>query len=218
MQFPFSISKMDLFGFVVTVVLITASGALAPGPLFFATVSHGTKTGAKGGLIFSVSHTIVEFTLIMLLALGLLTFASETIVKNVIGIVGGIALIVFGLLQIYFSLKDRSNEKKQYMTSYHHLFFMGIILTALNPYFIVWWLTAGAKLIILSLEFAALTGVIFMFICHVWMDYAWLTSIAYFSKKGTNTLGYKWYKALIIIFGLVIVYFGISFIYDASIG
>ena len=208
---------MDLIGFVVTVVLITASGALAPGPLFFATVSQGTKTGAKGGLIFSVSHTLVEFTLVMLLALGLLTFAGTTNIKNVIGIVGGIALIIFGLLQIYFTIKERNNEKKKYMASYHHLFFLGIILTGLNPYFIVWWLTAGAKLIILSLEFAALLGVVFMYICHVWMDYVWLISIAYFSKRGTNTLGYKWYKALIIIFGFVLIYFGISFIFDVTI-
>jgi len=208
---------MELFGFILTVVLITASGALAPGPLFFATVSHGTKTGAKGGFIFSVSHTIVEFTLIMLLALGLLTIASEKIVKNVIGVVGGIALIIFGLLQIYFTFKDSPKVKKQYMSSYHRLFFMGIILTGLNPYFIIWWLTAGAKLIILSLEFAAFTGVIFMFVCHVWMDYVWLTSIAYFSKKGTNTLGFKWYRTLIVIFSLVLVYFGISFIFDALV-
>jgi threonine/homoserine/homoserine lactone efflux protein len=208
---------MDLFGFVVTVVLITASGALAPGPLFFATVSQGSKTGAKGGLIFSISHTLVEFTLIMLLALGLLTIASKPIVKNVIGIVGGLALIIFGLLQIYFSFKEKKGEKKQNIPSYHRLFFMGIILTGLNPYFIIWWLTAGAKLIIISLEFAALLGVVFMFICHVWMDYAWLTSIAYFSKKGTNTLAFKWYKALIVVFGLVLVYYGVSFIYDVLV-
>jgi threonine/homoserine/homoserine lactone efflux protein len=208
---------MDLFGFVVTVVLITASGALAPGPLFFATVSQGSKTGAKGGLIFSISHTLVEFSLIMLLAFGLLTIANKTIVKNVIGIVGGLALIIFGLLQIYFSFKEKTGEKKQNIPSYPRLFFMGIILTGLNPYFIIWWLTAGAKLIIISLEFAALLGVVFMFICHVWMDYVWLTSIAYFSKKGTNTLAFKWYKGLIVVFGLVLVYYGVSFIYDVLV-
>lgn len=57
-----------------------------------------------------------------------------------------------------------------------------------------------------------------MFICHVWMDYVWLTSIAYFAKKGTNALALKWYKSLIVIFGLVLVYFGISFIVDALVG
>ena len=60
---------MDTLSFVVTVILITASGALAPGPLFFATISHSAKSGTKSGLIFSVAHTVVEFSLIMLFAL-----------------------------------------------------------------------------------------------------------------------------------------------------
>ena len=77
---------MDLFGFVATVIILTASGALAPGPLFFATVSQGSKHGAKTGLIFSLAHTVVEFSLIMLLALGLIMVTSEPLVKIIIGL------------------------------------------------------------------------------------------------------------------------------------
>ena len=192
---------MEILGFIATVVLITASGALVPSPMFFATIAYGTKSGAKSGLIFSVAHTVVEFSFIMLLTLGLHTVTSETIVKLVIGVAGGVALIAFGLLQIYNSFKNRSEGKKQDMSSNHHLFLIGIILTGLNPYFILWWFTAGAKLIMLGLEFAALAGVIFMFICHVCMDYVWLIALAYFAKKGTNALGLKWYRSLIAIFG-----------------
>ena len=208
---------MEIFSFMAIVVLITVSGALAPGPMFFATISYGAKSGAKSGLIFSVAHTVVEFYLIMLLALGLPVVASETIVKLVIGVIGGVALIAFGLFQIYKSLKDRTEKQKQDMPSHRHLFLIGAILTGLNPYFILWWFTAGAKLIILALEFAALAGVIFMYICHVWMDYVWLTAIAHFAKKGTNALGTKWYRALIVIFGIVLIYFGFSFIIDALV-
>ena len=86
----------------------------------------------------------------------------------------------------------------------------------LNPYFILWWLTVGAKLIIIALEFAALLGVVFMFICHVWMDYVWLTGVAYFAKKGTNVIGLKWYRPLMIIFGAILIYFGASFILGAA--
>jgi len=68
---------MELLNFIVTVVLVTASGALAPGPLFFATVSHGTRSGAKGGLAFSIGHTLVEFPLVLLLALVFREFATE---------------------------------------------------------------------------------------------------------------------------------------------
>ena len=65
-QFP---TFMDPLNFAITVISLTASGALAPGPLFFVTITHDAKSGAKSGIRFSITHTIVEFTLIMLLAL-----------------------------------------------------------------------------------------------------------------------------------------------------
>ena len=207
---------MDLFSFVVTVIILTASGALAPGPLFFATITHGTKHGAKSGLIFSIAHTVVEFLLIMLLALGLLTVASEPIVKMVIGLIGGIVLIAFGTIQIRNSIISNPEDLKKPKASYRHLFILGLAFTGLNPYFILWWLTVGAQLIIIALEFAALIGVLFMFVCHVWMDYVWLTGTAYFAKKGTNIMGLKWYKPLLIVFGVILIYFGITYIISAT--
>ena len=206
---------MEVFGFIATIVILTASGALAPGPLFFATISHGTKHGAKTGLKFSIAHTVVEFSLIMLFALGLLTIASEPSVKIIIGIIGGIVLIVFGSIQIYKTIISKPEDLKKHKSSYRHLFFIGIAFTGLNPYFILWWLTVGAQLIIIALQFAALLGVIFMFICHVWMDYIWLTSVAYLSKKGTNVMGLRWYKPMMVLFSIVLIYFGINFIIGA---
>ena len=105
------ISFMDILSFVVTVVLVTASGALAPGPLFFQTISQGTKMGARSGLIFSISHTVVEFSLIMLLALGLLAVRNEIFIRNIVGILGGVVLIIFGLYQIISSLKKKEINK-----------------------------------------------------------------------------------------------------------
>jgi len=208
---------MDLLSFVITIVVLTASGALAPGPLFFATISHGTKHGAKSGLIFSVAHTLVEFSLIMLFALGLLTVASEPTVKLIIGLIGGCALIAFGVIQIKNSISTKTDEIKKPKTSYRHLFIIGLVFTGLNPYFILWWLTVGAQLITIALEFAALLGVVFMFICHVWMDYVWLTGIAHFAKKGTDVMSLKWYRPLMVIFGVVLIYFGITFIIPALV-
>jgi threonine/homoserine/homoserine lactone efflux protein len=206
---------MDILSFVAIIIILTVSGALAPGPLFFATISHGTKSGAKSGLIFSVAHTVVEFSLIMLLALGLLTVASKPLVKLVVGIIGGGVLIAFGAIQIQNAINAKSDELKKPISSHRHLFLIGLAFTGLNPYFILWWLTVGAQLIIMALEFAALLGVVFMFLCHVWMDYVWLTSVAYFAKKGTNVMGLKWYRPLLIIFGVVLIYFGLTFIITA---
>ncbi len=206
---------MDIINFVTIIILVTASGALAPGPLFLATISHGTKTGAKGGLVFSVAHTIVEFSLIMLFALGLLTVANEEIVIVGVGLAGGIVLIAFGLVQIRNSIIFKFEESKERRSSFKHLFLIGLAFTGLNPYFILWWLTVGAELILISLAFASFAGVIFMYICHVWMDYVWLISVAHLAKKGTNIIGLKVYRIFIVVFGAILIYFGITFIMNA---
>ena len=206
---------MDIINFVATIVLVTASGALAPGPLFLATISHGAKTGAKSGLIFSVAHTIVEFSLIMLFAFGLLTVASEKIVILGVGLAGGIVLITFGVIQIRNSFVFKIEALKKKGSSFRHLFLIGLAFTGLNPYFILWWLTVGAELILISLAFASFAGVIFMYICHVWMDYVWLISVAHLAKKGTNIIGLKVYRIFIAVFGVILIYFGITFILNA---
>ena len=205
---------MDPLNFAATVIILTASGALAPGPLFIVTITHGAKSGTKSGIIFSIAHTIIEFTLVMLLALGLLTVANEPTVRLAVGVAGGAALIVFGSLQVRSSLKE-TNETKTEKTAKRNLFLIGLALTGLNPYFIIWWLTIGANLIILSLEFAGIAGVIFMYICHVWVDYTWLTLVATLAKKSTKILRHKWYRIMIAIFGAILIYFGLTFLTDA---
>jgi threonine/homoserine/homoserine lactone efflux protein len=205
---------MDIINFAATVILLSTSGALAPGPLFFVTITHGTKTGVKSGLLFSIAHSLIEFALVMLLAIGLLSVANQPAVKLIVGGAGGVALIVFGSMQIHSSLHE-TNETNSTKKTTRHLLLLGLALTGLNPYFIIWWLTIGANLILLSLEFAGIWGVLFMYICHVWVDYAWLTLVAGFAKKGAKILRKKWYRALIAVFGAILIYFGLSFLIDA---
>jgi len=203
---------VNTLNFVATIVLVSASGALAPGPLFFAAISHGTRVGARSGLVFSIGHTLIEFTLVMILASGLLTVASEPAVKLLVGVAGGIVLLAFGAMQIRDSFTSKFGEPKSGGVASRNLLLIGLAFTGLNPFFIVWWLTVGAQLILMSLEFAALAGVVFMFVCHVWMDYAWLIVVAHFAKVGTNVVGFKWYRLIMAVFGAVLIYFGLAFL------
>ena len=91
---------MDIIWFVATVILVTASGALAPGPLFVATITHGSRDGARSGFLFALAHTVVEFSLVLLFALGLSLVINQELIRIVIGIAGGCVLLGFGLYQI----------------------------------------------------------------------------------------------------------------------
>ena len=208
---------MNLVDFVGTVIVVTASGALAPGPLSFGILMQGSKEGARSGFSCAVGHTLVEFPLVLALALGLLAAASQPTIKAVIGLVGGLGLIGFGVLQIYGTLKSKTEagEKTRARNLPVSSVVLGLALTGLNPYFILWWLTIGSVLIVQALAFAAIIGVLIMYIAHVWMDYAFLTSLAYFAKKGRNIAGSKYYKLLLTAFGLILVYYGMTFIWDA---
>jgi len=54
-----------------------------------------------------------------------------------------------------------------------------------------------------------------MFVCHVWVDYAWLILVSTLAKRGAKILQFKWYRVLMAVFGLVLIYFGFSFLIDS---
>ncbi|MEM4311824.1 MAG: LysE family transporter [Nitrososphaerales archaeon] len=204
---------MELFQLFLVVVFVTLSGALAPGPLFFYTLLEGTKSGTRGGLFISIGHTLFEFPYIMVLALGLQSIFKEPLARQIISFLGGGVLIIFGLIQLYSSLTKRrweSNlrEKKILKSS----MLMGFLFTGLNPFFLLWWVSVGSKLILDALILASIVGVITMYLFHIWIDYAFLILSAHLAKKGVNILGLKAYPALLISFSLILIFFGLYFI------
>ncbi|MFB0567750.1 MAG: LysE family transporter [Candidatus Bathyarchaeia archaeon] len=185
---------------------------MAPGPLFFVNIAHGTRSGAKGGVAFSIGHSIIELSLVMLLARGLLAVVEEPAVKSIIGIIGGTFLLVFGVLQIHQFLISKSDVFGGKSISSRNPLLLGLFFTGLNPYFIIWWLTVGLKLISDSIIFASWAGVLLMYVAHVWMDYVWLTATAYLAKRGTSLVGSRGYRIVMAVFGGILVYFGLYFL------
>lgn len=207
---------MNLLNFIATVVLVTVSGALAPGPLFFSLLMHGSKEGARAGFSYAIGHTIVELPLVLALALGLLAAASQPLIKTGIGLMGGIGLIGFGILQVYETLKAKQYGEPDRATKLPtSSLVLGLALTGLNPYFILWWLTIGSVLVVQALAFAAILGVLIMYAAHVWMDYAFLTAIAHLAKKGKSIVGSRYYRVVSVAFGLVLIGYGFKFLVDA---
>jgi threonine/homoserine/homoserine lactone efflux protein len=203
---------MDITTFILSVIIVTASGALAPGPMFFANITQGIKYGARSGLAFSVAHSIIEFAIVILLAIGVFSIAHEASIKLIIGLAGGLALIAFGIFQIHETVNPKLLSERK-MGKLGNPLILGAIFTGLNPYFILWWLTAGVKLIsdawMLGLSWL---GIGIMYLAHVWMDYVWLVATAYLAKKGTTVIGSKGYRIALIGFGLLVICFGFYFL------
>jgi threonine/homoserine/homoserine lactone efflux protein len=210
---------MDLLGFGAQVVFTSASGVISPGPLFFANLVYGSKQGIYSGIKMALGHTIVELPLIIILASGLSTFSSITtsnLVSKLISLSGGIVILVFSAVQIVAFLKKKNREKKNIYFNTDNKkdpFIIGSILSALNPFFILWWLTAGLKLISDSLDlYGFAMGIVVVFSFHIWMDYSWLAVTAHLISRGTLIFRSKYYPILLLALNAALIYYGISFI------
>ena len=209
---------MDLLGFGTQVVFTSASGVISPGPLFFANLVYGSKQGIYSGIKMAHGHTIVELPLIIILASGLITFSSITttnLVSKLVSLSGGIAILVFSAFQIEALLKKKKGEKKIYFKMHNKKdpLIIGSILSALNPFFILWWLTVGLKLISDSLElYGFAMGIVVVFSFHIWMDYGWLAVTAHLVSRGTLIFRSKYYPILLLALNAALIYYGIYFI------
>jgi threonine/homoserine/homoserine lactone efflux protein len=203
----------SFLAFLATVVVVTASGALAPGPLFTANLLQGIKGGARFGLMVSIGHTLAEFPLVMLIAFGISSVMNFPGFTFYAGLVGGSLLVAFGLLQVRSAIRYRvSLEPVQQAKSGSKALILGVGLTALNPYFVLWWLTVGLGLVAQAVELGAIFGVLIMYVSHVWMDYAWLIATAYLSARGRMLLKGRGYRLLLLGLAAFLIYFGVGFI------
>ena len=198
-----------LLSFAIMVIAISASGVMLPGPLFAANVVYGLKEGKIAGIKMAVGHTVVEFPLIILLGIGVLSLDIFPEYRIWITLIGAIGLFCFAALQIK-SIFEKNFQKK--LKPSRNSFMAGIFFTGLNPFFLIWWFTIGFKLITDSIQIWGIFGIIILFGFHIWMDYVWLFGIAGLASKAKDVLSNKNYKILIISLSVVLIYFGIDFL------
>ena len=214
---------MNTFEFAIEVVFLSASGVLSPGPLFFANLIYGSRQGFLGGIKMASGHTIVELPIILILSFGLFHFSVTSDVHNAalksIGLLGGIAIIIFSMLQIRSVVireKNRSPgnliDRTKYSLSNKPIL-NGMIFSLLNPFFIVWWFTVGLKIISDSISiFGIVLGGLAVFIFHIWMDYVWLGGTSFLVQKGVSILDVRFYNIFLLGLSVLLVIFGLYWI------
>src|SRR5919112_557005 len=207
---------MNVLDFGIEVIALSASGVLAPGPLFFANLAYGIRHDKWSGIKVAYGHTTVELPLIIILAAGLFTFDTAKKYANVVGLVGGIAILAFAGLQIASILKEKRGHNAPTISGSKGPFIVGVTLSALNPFFILWWFTVGLKLISDSAAFGVALGVVILFALHIWMDYVWLDSTAYLASRGAFALRSRYYPILFLGLTVVLIYYGVSFVSQAA--
>ena len=201
----------DIIEFAIIVIIISASGVMSPGPLFAANITYGLKQGTKAGIKIAIGHSIVELPLVILLGIGIFSLEIFPEFKTIISILGAITLFVFAFMQIKSTLKK--NKKSETKLKQGPII-TGVLLSALNPFFIIWWLTIGLKLISDAMAIWAFVGILIVFVLHVWMDFVWLGSTAFLISKSKKIISNTNYKIIMLALSVILIYFGITFLTD----
>jgi len=202
---------IQFFEFAILVIVISSSGVMAPGPLFAANVSYGLREGVRSGIKMAIVHTIIEFPLVILLGIGVVSLEIFPEFRTVLSIIGAITLFAFAILQIKTVLQKKEHNISK---SKQGPLVTGILLSALNPFFIIWWLTIGFKLISDAMLIWAFSGILVVFFLHIWMDFVWLGGVSFLVSKSSQIISNRSYKILMTGLSLMLVYFGITFLTD----
>jgi threonine/homoserine/homoserine lactone efflux protein len=218
---------MNILEFAGEVILLSTSGVLSPGPLFLTNLIYGSRQGSHAGIKIAYGHTIVELPLIIILALGLSNFSYLHLTNNenlkIIGLIGGVSIALFSFIQIRSITKRNAFESADTVSNKNYFFkinskrnepiILGIIFSALNPFFLIWWSTVGLKLISDSIViFGIVLGIMCTFFFHIWMDYAWLMVTSYMISKGILILKTKFYYVLLLVLSIVLALNGLYII------
>jgi threonine/homoserine/homoserine lactone efflux protein len=196
--------------FLVQAVLISLSGVMAPGPLTVVVVGKGARSPSAGAVI-AVGHGIVEFPLMALLVVGLAPFFARPAFAAWVGLAGGLVLLWMGVDLVRTMRRPVAASARRETSALA----AGILMTAGNPYFLVWWATVGATLVLRAWGFGFWRFALFAVI-HWSLDLIWYFFLSAASHRGTRLLGDRFRMGVSLVSGALLLYFGVRFIVDAA--
>ena len=195
--------------FLAQAMIISMSGVMAPGPLTAAVMAKGAQSPRAGAWI-AVGHGLVEFPLMAAMFFGLGGLFQITAVKSATGFIGGVFLAYMGI----GLMRALKNTETAAGPAGHSPVLAGVVLSAGNPYFLLWWATIGSTLVFKSAAFG-LAGFIVFAVLHWSGDFAWSWFLSAVSFKGGKFFGQKFQKVVFTVCGVFLLFFSVLFIVDA---
>ena len=187
---------------ILSLVVISFSGVMMPGPMFAVTLSKSYRS-PWAGVQISLGHAVIEVPLILLIYFGFASFFENNITQVVLSILGGGMIIWLGISMF----RSRAKVVREGKDTPYNSFVAGIITSGLNPFFLLWWATVGSMLIMRFLDFGV-TGLAVFTVAHWLCDLIWLSFISILVYKTHALWGQKFQEWLFIACSLLLVVFG----------
>jgi threonine/homoserine/homoserine lactone efflux protein len=200
----------------VSAFIIGLSGAMMPGPLLTYNINATLRRGFIAGPLLIVGHSLLELALIILIILGFNKYLADPVFTGVLGITGGGVLLWMSYGMISSAVKKEVSMEDSFKNSrkkQKRLILPGALLSISNPYWVLWWATIGLTYLTKSYKFG-ITGIAVFYLGHILSDFSWYTFVSWVVTMGKKIMNDRVYRVLIIVFGLLLLYFAGFFILD----
>ena len=187
---------------LLSVVVISFSGVMMPGPVFAVTLAKSYKS-PWAGLQIALGHAVIEVPLILLIYFGFSRFFENSIVQLALSIAGGVMIIWLGVSMF----RARAEVVQRGKDLPYNAFVAGILTTGLNPFFLLWWATIGSMLIMRVLSFGV-TGLVAFIVVHWSCDLVWLSFLSNLIYRTHSLTGRRLQEGVFIAASLLLIGFG----------
>jgi threonine/homoserine/homoserine lactone efflux protein len=191
---------------LLSVIVISFSGVMMPGPMFAVALAKSYKS-AWAGTWMSFGHAVVEVPLILLIYFGFAHFFKSPGFQFILSIAGS-GMIVWLGIDMFRARKRVVSQGKDLP---YNSFTAGIIMSASNPFFLLWWATIGWMLISRIVPFGT-AGLVALIIAHWLCDLVWLTLVSNVIYRTHALWGQKLQEGIFIACSALLVGFGVWFL------
>jgi len=197
-------------GRITLLAFITAfSGAIMPGPLLVAVIEQTSVQGMRAVVGLLSGHALLEFVLLILLALGLRALIARRRVRAAIGLLGGTALLYMSQDMMrgawHLTLNLQAGAGVAY--SWPRTMLLGAAICVANPYFTGWWATIGVGQLAQMTPRTRLEYLGF-YLGHEAADFAWYMLVGLLIVYSRRWLDDGLYRLLIVSCAVILMALG----------
>jgi threonine/homoserine/homoserine lactone efflux protein len=206
--------------------IIGLSGALMPGPLLAVTIRHASSRGTSAAPLLVFGHAILEAALVCLLLFGLTEWIRGDGAVTAIALLGSATLLwmAVGMAREVRTLRfdpavagtPSSAAEGGKRPGWLRPVIDGIVASASNPYWSLWWATIGLGYLLLSRS-QGWGGVLAFFTGHILSDAAWYVFVGTAVSAGRGRFTDRMYRGIVgacavflVFFALTVGYLGVS--------
>ena len=198
---------MSIFSLFIEGFILGLGAAVPLGPINLLIMNEALKNYKKAVAI-GFGAMSADITYLVLILYGITKYLKEDLVLKILSSIGGVFLIYLALLIFKGRDKHIHKIKVSKNTTIFSNYIKGYILTLLNPYTILFWLSVTTY----STTTQSLGMTVFGMVCALIL---WITIMPYLIYKKRTLTSDKASSIIAIVSSIIILLFGLSLLFKS---